>query len=161
MRMIVGEPMANIIPQINVTGPAGDELSFQSDAVLPEQFFQERRGSQELRPFSRLMYAILIDAVRCYQVNFDARHGSKKQEFSEAMGWLFHDEGIGPFSFERVCDSLEIDPGRIRRGLLRWREKKLAGEKTGAIRRSPVAIAGRISARRSSPRRRDLAQNRS
>ena len=137
--------MAKTIPQFNVTNPADDELSLQSDAVLPAQFFQERQGSGAFKPFTRLLHAILIDAVRCYQVNFDARRPSKKQQFSEARGWLFHDEDNGPFSFRKVCDELEIDPHHVRRGLISWKVKRLAGEKVGAIRRSPVPVARRIS----------------
>jgi hypothetical protein len=137
--------MAKTIPRFKVTDPADYELSFQSEAVLPTQFFDERQGSGALKPLSRLMHAILIDAVRCYQVNFDARRPSKKQEFSEARGWLFHDEDNGPFSFRKVCDELEIDPHHVRRGLISWKVKRLAGEKIAAIRRSPVPVARRIS----------------
>jgi len=141
--------MANTIPQFKVTDPDDYELSFRSDAVLPVQFFHERQGKGTLKPFSRLMHAILIDAVRCYQVNFDARRSSKKQQFSEARGWLFDDEDSGPFSFRKVCDALEIDPGYVRRGLTSWRVKRLAGEKIAAIRRSPVPVTNRISQPRS------------
>ena len=137
--------MTNTILQANVTDPADDELSLRSYAVLPAQFFHERQGSGALKPFSRLMHAILIDAVRCYQVNFDARRPSKKQQFSEARGWLFHDEDNGPFSFRKVCDELEIDPHHVRRGLISWKVKRLAGEKVAAIRRSPVPVARHIS----------------
>jgi hypothetical protein len=137
--------MAKTIPRFNVTDPADYELSFQSEAVLPAQFFQERQGSGALKPFTRLMHAILIDAVRCYQVNFDARRPSKKQQFSEARDWLFHNEDNGPFSFRKVCDELEIDPHHVRLGLVSWKSKRLAGEKVGAISRSPVPVARRIS----------------
>ena len=137
--------MAKTIPKFKVTDQADCELSFQSDAVLPAQFFQERQGSGAFKPFMRLMHAILIDAVRCYQVNFDARSPSNKQQFSEARGWLFHNEGSGPFSLRKVCDALEIDPDHVRRGLISWKVKRLAGEKVGAIRRSPVPVARRIS----------------
>lgn len=145
IRMTACEPMASTIPQFKVTDPADYELSFQSDAVLAEQFFHGPQGSEALKPFSRLMHAILIDAVRCYQVNFDARCPSKKQQFSEARGWLFRDEDNGPFSFRKVCDALEIDPNHVRRGLTSWKVKRLAGEKVAAIRRSPVPVASRIS----------------
>ena len=145
IRMTTGEPMANPILEFKVTDPADDELSFRSDAVLLAQFFHERQGSGALKPFSRLMHAILIDAVRCYQVNFDARRPSKKQQFLEAQGWLFHDEDSGPFSLRKVCDALEIDPDHVRRGLIGWKIKRLAGEKVAAIRRSPVPVASRIS----------------
>lgn len=137
--------MTNTIPQGVVTAPADDELSLQFDAVLPAQFFQERQGKEALKPVTRLMYAILIDAVRCYQVNYDARRPSKKQQFSEARGWLFHDGDNGPFSFRRVCDELEIAPHDVRRGLISWKVKRLAGEEVAAIRRSPVPVARRIS----------------
>jgi hypothetical protein len=99
--------MANTIPNVNLTGLDGDEAPFQSDAIRHPQVFQERQGSGALKPFTRLTYAILIDAVRCYQVNFDARRPSKKQQFSEAHGWLFHNECIGHFSFQRVCDAAD------------------------------------------------------
>jgi len=129
--MTAGEPMTNIVLQVNATDPADDELSLRSDGVLPQQIFQ-RQGSGALKPFSRLMYAILIDAVRCYQVNFDASRLSKKQQFSEAQAWLFHGEDNGPFSFRRVCDALEIDPDHVRRGprhtrrqLSDWRRREV------------------------------------
>ncbi len=150
--------MANIIPQFKVTDPADYELSFQSDAVLPEQFFNERQGSRALKPVTLLMYAILIDAVRCYQVNFDARSPSKKQQYSEARSWLFHNEDKGPFSFRKVCGELEIDPDHVRCGLISWKVKRLAGEKLGAIRLSPVPVAGRISQPRSGEPCSDLAR---
>ncbi len=157
IRMTAGEPVANTIPQFKVTDPADYELSFRSDAVLPEQFFHGRQGSGALKPFSRLMHAILIDAVRCYEVNFDARRPSKKQQFSEAQGWLFHDEDSGPFSLRKVCDALEIDPDHVRRGLTSWKVKRLAGEKVAAIRRSPVPVASRISQPRSGEPRHGIA----
>lgn len=147
----------NAIPQVNVTDPDGDELLLRTDAILPPQFF-EGQSSGALKPVSRLMYAILIDAVRCYQINFDARRPSKQAQFLEARGWLFQNGGIGPFSFQKVCDELEIDPRQIRRGILRWKEKRLAGEKVGAIRRSPVPVASRISQPRSGEPRHDLAR---
>ncbi len=158
IRMTAGEPMANTIPQFKVTDPADYEFSFRSDAVLSAQFFHERQGSGALKPFSRLMHAILIDAVRCYQVNFDARSPSKKQQFSEARGWLFHDEDSGPFSLRKVCDASEIDPDHVRRGLTSWKVKRLAGEKVAEIRRSPVPVARRISQPRSSEPRHELAR---
>jgi hypothetical protein len=156
--MTAGEPMAKTIPpQFKVTDPANYELSFQSDAVLPAQFFHQRQGSGAVKPFTRLLYAILIDAMRRYQVNFDARRPSKKQQFSEARGWLFHDEHNGPFSFRKVCDELGMDPHHVRRGLIGWKAKKLAGEKVGAIRRSPVFVTRGSSQLRSSEPRRDFA----
>jgi hypothetical protein len=56
----------------------------------------------------RPMFAILIDAVRCFQRNFEVHHPDSRQEFREAQLWIFDDTGNGPFSFEEVCYTLGI-----------------------------------------------------
>jgi hypothetical protein len=57
-------------------------LSFRADAVVPAQFYPARPGSASVEPIMRLMAGILIDAVRCFQNNFEARHPSRRQEFN-------------------------------------------------------------------------------
>jgi hypothetical protein len=133
--------------RIDPAGPAGDELSFRADAVMPAQFYPARRGAASVEPIMRLMAGILIDAVRCFQHSFEARRSDRRQEFSEAQFWIFDDKGNGPFSFECVCDSLEIDPRGLREWILRWQKDRRSGDKQRMIRRSPVNIAGRIPAR--------------
>ena len=96
----------------------------------------------------RLMAGILIDAVRCFQNNFEASHPGGRQKFREARLWIFDDRETGPFSFRSVCDSLEIDPRGLRNWIVRWREKRRSGERQRKIRRSPVNIAKRMQSRR-------------
>jgi hypothetical protein len=133
--------------RIDPTGPAGDELSFRADAVMPAQFYPARRGAASVEPIMRLMAGILIDAVRCFQRNFEARHSDRRQEFREAQFWIFDDKANGPFSFQCVCESLEIDPCGLREWILRWQKDRRSGEKQRMIRRSPVNVAGAIPAR--------------
>src|SRR5713101_1928719 len=38
------------------------------------------------------MFAILADAMRCFQVDFDACQTAKQREFREARFWVFTDE---------------------------------------------------------------------
>ena len=127
---------------------ANDDPSFRADAVMPAQFYPARRRSASVEPIMRLMAGILIDAVRCFQNNFEARHPSRRQEFREARLWIFDDEGGGPFSFRSVCDSLELDPRGLRNWIIRWQEKRRSGERQRTIRRSPVNIAKRMQSRR-------------
>lgn len=134
--------------RIDAIGRAGDELSYLADAVLPTQFYPARRGSASVEPIMRLMAGILIDAVRCFQRNFEAPHPSRRLEFREAQFWIFDDRGNGPFSFQSVCDSLEIDPHGLRNWIVRWQRNRRSGEKQRMIRRSPVNIAGRLRSRR-------------
>lgn len=134
--------------RIDLTGRTGDELSFLGGAVMPAQFYPGRRGAASVEPIMRLMGGILIDAVRCFQRNFEARDSSRRQEFREAQFWIFDDEGKGPFSFQSVCESLEIDPGGLRNWIVRWRQDRHPGTKRQMIRRSPVNIAKRMESRR-------------
>ena len=130
--------------RIDRLGPAGDEFSFRADAVMPAQFYPRRRGSASLEPIMRLMASVLIDAVRCFQRNFEARHPHGLQEFREAQLWIFDDGGNGPFSFQCVCESLEIDPRGLRDWITRWQKDRCSGDQRRMIRRFPVDIAGRM-----------------
>jgi hypothetical protein len=96
-------------------------------------------------PWRRLMAAMLLDAVRCYQTKFHARQAARHQEFAEARAWIFSDRDDGAFSFGAVCNALEVDPEIIRRGLSRWKERRLAGEKPHMI-RLPAPPVRQISA---------------
>jgi len=130
----------------SVIGSAGDEL--RADALMPAQFYPARRGSASIEPIMRLMGGILADAVRCVQRNFEAKSPSRRQEYREAKFWIFHDKGGGPFSFEDVCDALEIDSHRLRDLIIRWEKNRRPGDKPRMIRRSAVQISGRVQARR-------------
>jgi len=139
--------------RIDAAGTASDNLSFLSEAILPAQFYPHRRGSASVETIMRLMSGILIDAIRCFQNNIDARRPRGRREFMEARVWIFDDEGIGPFSFRSVCDSLEIDPGSLRTWIIGWQENRRVGEKRHMIRRSPVKTARQRQSRRGNHRR--------
>ena len=79
--------------RIDLMGPAGDELSLSADAVMPVQFYPARRGAASVEPIKRLMAGILIDAVRSFQRNLEARSSDRRQEFREAQFWVFDDKG--------------------------------------------------------------------
>jgi hypothetical protein len=128
---------------------AGDELSSRADAVLPAQFYPARRASESVEPILRLMAGILVDAVRCFQRNFEARQPYKRQEFREARFWIFHDKENGPFSFKDVCEALEIDPRHLREMILRWEKNRRSGDEQRMTRRTIGNIAGRMPSLRS------------
>jgi hypothetical protein len=82
------------------------------------------------------MLAVLADAVRCYQVGFDAQMTSRKRAFLEAEQWLFSPQADGPFAFENVCCVLDITPDYLRQMLGKWQAKRLRGACLRAVRRS-------------------------
>jgi hypothetical protein len=137
--------MADMLAMVNETDQLDDKFS-AVEAVLPVQFYGARRGAATIEPLRRLMVAMLVDAVRCFQTKFGARQPATRQEFAEVRSWIFSDEDNATFSIKAVCDALEIDPKAIRKGLVRWMEERLAGEKPRTIvRRSAVPVAKRIS----------------
>jgi len=129
----------------SVISSTSEELT--ADALMPAQFYPARRGSASVEPIMRLMGGILADAVRCVQRNFEAKSPSRRQEYREARFWIFRDKGDGPFTFEDVCESLGIDPSRLRNLILSWEKNKRPGDKPRMIRRSAVQISGRMQAR--------------
>jgi hypothetical protein len=129
--------MADILSIVNQTEQIEGEFS-QPQAVLPLQFYGARRGTSEAEPFRRLMVAMLVDAVRCFQSKFEARQPAKRQEFAEARSWIFSDEDGEPFSFRAVCDALQVDPKALRNGLLHWAANGASNGKLRMIRRAAL-----------------------
>jgi hypothetical protein len=85
----------------------------------------ERRKTL-LEPEKRLILAILEDAINSFQNNLTAQSGKGKKLFDEAEEWILEQDGYWLFSFESVCEVLGLNPGYVRQGLLRWKDKNLA-----------------------------------
>ena len=97
----------------------------QPDTLLPSQYFAalKRKGNHE--PERRLAIAVLQDAVDCYQKHLHARDRKARQLFLDAEEWIASDDRSWPFSFDNVCDLLQINPQYLRRGLAVWKERHL------------------------------------
>jgi hypothetical protein len=76
-----------------------------------------------LGPEKRLMLAVLEGAVRDFQTYAAVFTGRGRRIFIEADAW-FRARGGGPFTFETICDALELDPDFIRDGLRRWQHER-------------------------------------
>ena len=90
---------------------------FEPDALLPAQFYSAFRGGSSVRGEKRLMLAVLEDALDCYQKYAVVREGQGQQLFDEAHTWISSKERGWFFSYENICETLEINPGYLRRGL--------------------------------------------
>lgn len=98
---------------------------FQPDTVAADQYFENFRRKSHLEPEKRLMLAVLEDAVQCFQDNVSAQSGKRKRLFEEAEEWILEEGADWLFSFENICEVLELNPQYVRQGLLRWKERKL------------------------------------
>ena len=97
----------------------------QPDTLLPSQYFAilKRKGAHE--PERRLVVAVLEDAVDCFQKHIHARDEKARQLFVDAEEWISSEDRSWPFSFENVCDLLQINPQYLRRGLMGWKDRQL------------------------------------
>ena len=87
------------------------DLIFSPDPVvrfMHEKVHGTQRGSADDRAVRELMLAVLEDAIAC----FESTNASLVQEAEE---WInSNDDGI--FSFNNVCETLGLDPDRLRKG---------------------------------------------
>jgi hypothetical protein len=131
--------MTDLFKRIDSIGRAGDEFLFGWNAVLPAQFYEARPEAAAGEPLRRLMVAVLVDAVRCFQTKSEACSRAGLREFAEARSWIFSNDETGVFAFKSICDLLKIDPGTVRKWLLRWQDETAFGKKPRMIRRAPAA----------------------
>ncbi len=74
----------------------------------------------------KLMLAVLDDAISCYQKYFAARDKIGTSLFHEAEEWILQQgKSNWLFSFDNICNTLDLNPGYIREGLLHWRNHLL------------------------------------
>lgn len=70
----------------------------------------------------KLMLAVLAIAIEDFQRNVLARNEVERKLFQEAEEWILEKNSDWLFSFENICDALELNPDYIRRGLRSWKE---------------------------------------
>jgi hypothetical protein len=113
---------------------------FEPDTILPAQFYAMFKNSQYREPERRLMVAILEDAVSCLSTDPHRCNLRQRKQYEEAKHWVStDDEGEWIFSFRNICEVLGMDPGYLRRGLMRPATGgRLRGSNTSvAARRTP------------------------
>lgn len=105
---------------------------FEPDALLPAQFYAAFRGGSGVRGEKRLMLAVLEDALDCYQKYASSREGQGQQLFDEALAWISSPDRGWFFSYENICETLEINPEYLRQGLESWRRGALGSGRSSA-----------------------------
>ena len=114
---------------------------FQPDVLAAAQYMTKWRNQRNPEPEKMLMYAVLEDAITCFQ-RFSSASGARgRAAFNDAENWLMHEKSDWFFSFEPICEALSLNPDYIRAGLLHWR--RTAPGRQRKIRLSHVVRAGR------------------
>jgi hypothetical protein len=97
----------------------------RSDDFGSHEYLGVYRSRNFREPETRLLAAVLEDALNCYMKYLFSETRKGRRKFQDAEAWLFKDEGDWLFSLESVCGVLSIDHAYIRRGLSRYKEKCL------------------------------------
>jgi hypothetical protein len=96
--------------------------AFQSDP-LAQEYFESLHKRTHLEGEKALLLAVLEDAIDCFQKYRFAQNPRGRELFREVEHWIMEAKDGSVFSFDSVCELLELDPGHLRQGLRRWKEK--------------------------------------
>jgi hypothetical protein len=104
-------------------GAEGSHLSAQSadvspDAIVAGLYYDDRRPSVCSDGEHRLMLAVLKTAICDYLQGCDRQTSVGRQRSAEVSAWINQKStASGVFAFEEICESLCIDPDRLRKRL--------------------------------------------
>jgi hypothetical protein len=104
-----------------------------AEMTLPEQFF--RAADQSFVVWTgerRLLLAVLEEAVESFFRYRDATTRRRQRLFNETVEWFWDHDQRWLYSFETICQHLDLDADYIRGGLQRLYETG-TGEKTIAF----------------------------
>jgi hypothetical protein len=85
--------------------------------MLPVQFFTALSRRNARNGEKRLMIAILEDAAAVYCKHREPTTSKGRRLFRDTQRWLQSSDKKWIFSFERICEALDLDPSYLRRGL--------------------------------------------
>jgi hypothetical protein len=97
-----------------------DEIAIDpADGEAFESLFKRtiREGEKEL------MLAVLEDAINSFQRYLVAGNEKERQRFQEVQEWILGKDGDWLFSFDNICEALDLDPSYLRRGLMAWAKR--------------------------------------
>jgi hypothetical protein len=94
---------------------------FEPDILTTHEFLRVSRPRARFEPEERLMFAVLSDAVECFQRYLGSHNLAHRKLSADAEAWINSRDTRWPYSFEHICDVLNINPAYLRVGLMRWR----------------------------------------
>jgi hypothetical protein len=63
------------------------------------------------------MMAVLEDAIDCIDKSRVVKHGVRRRVFEEGKRWFLDEDARWPYSFESICETLELDANAVRESL--------------------------------------------
>jgi len=123
-------------------------LSYEPDADSQYQYLHVFRQKPHTIAEEKLMFAVLTDAIECFQRYASATDAKSRALYSDAAAWISNRDAASPFSFENICETLRLNPSYLRLGLMQWHSKRV-DKKPGSKRlREPLRYQYRVRHRR-------------
>ena len=116
----------------------------EPDVLSSFEFSKTHQRRDDCQPEIKLMFAVLSDAIECFQRYIDAKNRRCRKIFAEAETWILCLENQGLFSFEQICEALHLSPSYIRAGLLRWSAERAASKRSAKRIREPLRYSLRL-----------------
>jgi hypothetical protein len=104
---------------------------FEPDVLTSHQYFQLFRQKSDFAAEEKLLFAVLTDAIECFQKYLGANAPRRRKLFTEAEAWISRRDRSWPYSFDNICEALSIDPNYLRLGLMQWRIDHDSQKNTG------------------------------
>jgi hypothetical protein len=95
-----------------------------TDSGILEDLFKKITRDGE----KRLMLAVLENATEDFQKYVLATDQRGKQLFQDAEEWILDTDTSSLFSFDTICNHLELDPTYMRQGLMHWKAARQNGQ---------------------------------
>jgi hypothetical protein len=95
-----------------------------TDSGILEDLFKKITRDGE----KRLMLAVLENATEDFQKYVLATDKRGKELFQDAEDWILDSDNPSLFSFDNICEHLQLDPDYMRQGLLRWKVASQNGQ---------------------------------
>jgi hypothetical protein len=121
---------------------------FEVDILTSHQYLKVYRQKSHFEPEERLMFAVLTDAIECFQKYFGASSRKCRASYSEAEAWIASKESRWPYSFEHICQVLNISPSYLRLGLMKWRSARESDRTPRKRIREPLRYQYRVKGNR-------------
>ena len=103
------------------------QLIFSPDPLSRFQYEKvhgKKHDQADIEALKTLMLAVLEDGIACFQGYYFQPSRTNEKLFQEAEEWIYSkDEGV--FSFNTICETLGLDPARLRKGLEQWKAKQI------------------------------------
>jgi hypothetical protein len=121
---------------------------YEPDSLISHQYFKVFRQKSHFEPEEKLMFAVLADAIECFQKYLGVNASRRRKLFLQAEAWIYSGDSSWPYSFENICEVLNINPRYLRLGLIQWRLNHESQENPRKSRRKTLRYQNTVKSTR-------------